>query len=195
MARILRGRDVGWNSSSPAHPMALARAACRRRLIYMRLFGSALLSSAKSLFAHAKPELKPIDQGSRLGMREGNSPAISRADRLPSTVGGMTRLAYARAKTAGIALDPLLRTAGLTPHQIEDPRIRHQGARSNQVLKSCRRRSGGRPSWISPGSDRRSSPTGTAVLRPRFLGNTHRRIAQSGAVQFHRQRGNFAKMH
>ena len=55
-------------------------------------------------------------------MREGNSPAVSRAARLPSTVGGMTRLAYARAKAAGIALDPLLKQAGLTRHQIEDPR-------------------------------------------------------------------------
>ena len=76
-------------------------------------------------------------------MREGIAPAVGRADRLPSTAGGMTRLAYARAKAAGIALDPLLKQAGLTPHQIEDPRIRHQGTRSNQFLKSCRRRFGG----------------------------------------------------
>ena len=55
-------------------------------------------------------------------MRERNSPSVSRADRLPSTVGGMTRLAYARAKAAGIALDPLLEQAGLTHHEIEDPR-------------------------------------------------------------------------
>jgi AraC-like DNA-binding protein len=55
-------------------------------------------------------------------MREGSSPAVSRADRLPSTVGGMTRLAYARAKTADIALDPLLKKAGLTHREIEDPR-------------------------------------------------------------------------
>ena len=41
-------------------------------------------------------------------MRKGNAPAVSRGDRLPSTAGGMTRLAYARAKAAGIALDPLL---------------------------------------------------------------------------------------
>ena len=34
----------------------------------------------------------------------------------------MTRLAYARAKAAGIALDPLLKQAGLTHHEIEDPR-------------------------------------------------------------------------
>ena len=46
--------------------------------------------------------------------REGNAPAIGHADRLPSTAGGMTRLAYARAKAAGIALDPLLKQAGLT---------------------------------------------------------------------------------
>ena len=63
-------------------------------------------------------------------MRKGNAPAVSRADRLPSTAGGMTRLAYARAKAAGIALDPLLMTAGLTRHQIEDQRtvikVRHQ---------------------------------------------------------------------
>jgi hypothetical protein len=42
-------------------------------------------------------------------MREGNAPAINRADRLPSTTGGTTRLAYPRANAAGIALDPLLR--------------------------------------------------------------------------------------
>jgi hypothetical protein len=42
-------------------------------------------------------------------MRKGNSPAVSRADRLPRTVGGMTRLACARATAAGIALDPLLK--------------------------------------------------------------------------------------
>jgi hypothetical protein len=62
--------------------------------------------------------------------REGPAPGNSHADRLPSTAGGMTRLAYDRAKTAGIALDPLLTTAGLTAHQIGDPqtvvRVRDQ---------------------------------------------------------------------
>ena len=53
-------------------------------------------------------------------MREGNAPAVSNADRLPSTIGGITRLAYARAKAADIALDPLLKKAGLTRLQIED---------------------------------------------------------------------------
>ncbi len=55
-------------------------------------------------------------------MREENAPAVGRTDRLPSTAGGMTRLACARAKAAGIALDPLLKRAGLTSQQIEDPR-------------------------------------------------------------------------
>ena len=63
-------------------------------------------------------------------MRKANAPAVSRADRLPSTAGVMARLAYARAKAAGIALDPLLRTASLSRHQIEDQRtvikVRHQ---------------------------------------------------------------------
>ena len=54
-------------------------------------------------------------------MRERNASAVGSADRLPSTVGGMTRLAFARAKAAGIALDPLLKQAGLSHHEIEDP--------------------------------------------------------------------------
>jgi AraC-like DNA-binding protein len=43
---------------------------------------------------------------------------------LPSATGGLTRLAYARAKAAGLDAQPLLRKAGLTPAQIEDPGIR-----------------------------------------------------------------------
>src|SRR3954470_1066987 len=87
-----------------------------------RLFGSALLSSAKGLFAHARMTCgQPIEERG-LGMREGIASADGRTDRLPYTAGGMTRIAYARAKAAGIELAPLLRRAGLTPHQIEDPR-------------------------------------------------------------------------
>ena len=54
--------------------------------------------------------------------RERNAHANRHAHRLPSTAGGMTQLAYARAKAAGIALEPLLKTAGLTSHQLDDPR-------------------------------------------------------------------------
>ena len=62
--------------------------------------------------------------------REEAVPASSHDDRLPSTAGGMTRLAHDRAKTAGIAVAPLLTTAGLTAHHIEAPqtviRVRDQ---------------------------------------------------------------------
>src|SRR4051794_36191972 len=42
----------------------------------------------------------------------------------PSAMGGITRLAYARAKEAGIDLDLLLKKAGLTLYQIENPDVR-----------------------------------------------------------------------
>ena len=44
--------------------------------------------------------------------------------RLPSANGAMTRLASLRAKEAGIDPAPLLKKAGLTLHQIEDPTVR-----------------------------------------------------------------------
>jgi AraC-like DNA-binding protein len=45
--------------------------------------------------------------------------------RMPPTVSGvMSRLAYARAKAAGINLDPILKATNLTRPQIEDPRAR-----------------------------------------------------------------------
>jgi AraC-like DNA-binding protein len=43
---------------------------------------------------------------------------------LPSAAGVLTRLACARARAAGIDLDPLLRKAGLTCRQIDDDRLR-----------------------------------------------------------------------
>jgi AraC-like DNA-binding protein len=43
---------------------------------------------------------------------------------LPSANGGMTRLASLRAKEAGIDPAPLLKKAGLSLHQIEDPTVR-----------------------------------------------------------------------
>src|ERR1043166_4295963 len=55
-------------------------------------------------------------------MRRKAPPSASRAERLPSAHGVMCRLAYARAKHAGIALDPLIRNGGLTRQQLDDPR-------------------------------------------------------------------------
>jgi AraC-like DNA-binding protein len=43
---------------------------------------------------------------------------------LPSAAGVIARLAYAHAKEAGIELEPLLKKAALTYHQIEDPAAR-----------------------------------------------------------------------
>ena len=55
-------------------------------------------------------------------MREGKISVDSPTDRHPWTAGGMTRLAYARARAAGVALDPLLRQVGLPRQQIENPK-------------------------------------------------------------------------
>jgi AraC-like DNA-binding protein len=53
----------------------------------------------------------------------GNS-RVKRFGTLPSAGGLLTRLACARARAAGIELDPLLRQAGLTCRQVEDDRLR-----------------------------------------------------------------------
>ena len=47
-----------------------------------------------------------------------------RLDRVPTTPGAITRLAFARAREAGIALEPLLQKAGLTVRQAEDLAVR-----------------------------------------------------------------------
>ncbi len=47
-----------------------------------------------------------------------------RLDRLPTTMGALTRLACVRAREAGIALEPLLQKAGLTVEQAEDLAVR-----------------------------------------------------------------------
>ena len=47
-----------------------------------------------------------------------------RLSRLPSAAGIMGRLAYSRAKAAGVAVAPLLKASNLTVEQMDDPRIR-----------------------------------------------------------------------
>jgi len=47
-----------------------------------------------------------------------------RFNQIPTAAGLMTRLAFAQAKTAGAALEPLLKASGWTPHQVEDPHLR-----------------------------------------------------------------------
>jgi AraC-like DNA-binding protein len=51
-------------------------------------------------------------------------PGAKRLGGLPSASGGITRLAYAQAKAAGLDVDVLLEKAGLTLQQIENPAAR-----------------------------------------------------------------------
>jgi AraC-like DNA-binding protein len=48
----------------------------------------------------------------------------TRPDVLPTASGGITRLAYAQAKQAGVALEPIVKKAHLTLHEIENPDTR-----------------------------------------------------------------------
>ena len=59
--------------------------------------------------------------GSRHFMRDADAKSLGS---LPNASGGITRLAYARAKEAGVNLGLLLKKTGLAPDQIEDPRTR-----------------------------------------------------------------------
>jgi AraC-like DNA-binding protein len=56
-------------------------------------------------------------------MRDTTTVAVPDVDRLPSASGGISRLAYARAYSAGVDLEPLLRQTGINYRQIEDPRV------------------------------------------------------------------------
>ena len=51
-------------------------------------------------------------------------PEAKRFGALPSSSGGITRLAYARAKAAGVNADSLLKGAGITQQQVDDPAAR-----------------------------------------------------------------------
>ncbi|MEJ0075512.1 MAG: AraC family transcriptional regulator ligand-binding domain-containing protein [Alphaproteobacteria bacterium] len=54
-------------------------------------------------------------------MRRKAPPPARRAERLPSAHGQMSRQAYARLKGKAIAVEPLVRQAGLTRQQLDDP--------------------------------------------------------------------------
>jgi AraC-like DNA-binding protein len=62
--------------------------------------------------------------GSNERRSQRDAPASRRKHWLPRAGGLSTRLAYARAKAVGIALDPILNKAGLTKQQVEDPASR-----------------------------------------------------------------------
>lgn len=97
------------------------------RVRYTGLSAGVLLRSAKALSAHARRSRKPPIEGPGLEGREGNimhHPGAKRLGALPSAAGSITRLACAQAKAAGIELEPLLKKAGLTAPQIDNPGIR-----------------------------------------------------------------------
>lgn len=66
----------------------------------------------------------PGDQSRGVEMRERDVPAVGETRRLPMATGGIARLAYARAQSAGVSLQPLLKKTDLTQQQIDDPRAR-----------------------------------------------------------------------
>jgi AraC-like DNA-binding protein len=53
-----------------------------------------------------------------------HDPVAPHRDALPTAGGGITRLAYAHAKEAGVELDPVLKKAHLTLHEVENPDAR-----------------------------------------------------------------------
>src|SRR5262249_52837619 len=57
----------------------------------------------------------------KLTMREPDGKSLGA---IPTAMGGMTRLAYGRARQAGIEVEPLLAKAGLARHQIQDRSVR-----------------------------------------------------------------------
>jgi AraC-like DNA-binding protein len=61
----------------------------------------------------------------------------NRLGSLPTATGGIARLAYARARRAGIDLEPLLKKAGLTDRQIEDRGARLAVQRQIQFLNDA----------------------------------------------------------
>ena len=54
-------------------------------------------------------------------MRQKKAPAGVRVNRHPTATGAITRLAFAKAKAAGVAVEPLLKKARLTHDQIDNP--------------------------------------------------------------------------
>jgi hypothetical protein len=99
-------------------------------------------------------------------------PDAFRVKHFPNAGGVIARLAYARAETAGIALDPLLKNSGLSRRQIENPdepiRVHDQIRFLNLVANA---------------------------LNDELLGSVDRRLAATSAVQLDRQRRHQAGLH
>ena len=68
---------------------------------------------------------------------------------IPTAGGGISRLAFARASEVGVDLRALLKKAGLTYSQIEDPHTRLR-VRDQISFLNCRRRPTRRLAGLSP---------------------------------------------
>ena len=98
---------------------------------------------------------------------------------IPTAGGGIARLAYARARRAGIELKPLLKKAGLTDQRIKDrgsSAVQHQIQFLNRCACLVRR--------ISRFSPRSYLTFGVRIaFMLRLFCNARRRSAASGALQ------------
>src|SRR5262249_57852806 len=91
------------------------------RFLVAMLSASDLLLFAKDLFVAAKVAVPPA--GAQ-GMTNGTSSALNSEPGLasiPMAQGGLSRLAIARLKSAGVAVGPLLRRGEMTPGLIAGP--------------------------------------------------------------------------
>jgi AraC-like DNA-binding protein len=79
-----------------------------------------LLLCAKVLSARASPPLETASARAQI-VREPDGKSLGA---LPTAMGGITRLACAQARRAGVDLEPLLKKAGLTGRQIQDHGVR-----------------------------------------------------------------------
>ena len=99
-------------------------------------------------------------------MRDSNGKDL---DTFPSAMGVITRLACERAQQQGVEVDLLLRKAGLTRQQIDDPRARLPVKSQIQICRTCREGPRRRVSRISPRSEIRSSYGRVVLLRIGFV--------------------------
>jgi len=90
-----------------------------------RLLDGILLPFGKRAGTGMRFDRAGADQGEATVVGDPESLAEGkRFGALPTATGGITRLAYARAKAAGVDTDLLLKQAGITQQQIDDPGLR-----------------------------------------------------------------------
>ena len=107
--------NPNWDASCGADPFSRIVPA----RVYMQLPVRNLLECAKDLFLLASILKVRILEGSRVLDSGGNE-----LDKFPSAMGTVTRLACELARQQGVETESLLRKAGLTSQQVDNPRSR-----------------------------------------------------------------------